>query len=550
LTLLGKELPQANLLAVRYPVGWLANSRPTTIARELERVIGTHYTTCQSTSENGYKTIILLGYSTGALLVRQAFLLGMGENQGDDLTPVPIVHTRQEWTTKVDRIVLLAGMNRGWSLDRKPSGMRWIDWVLAQAVRPLLSLANVSGFLFDIERGAPFVANLRLSWVRAVAKYPQSFPTVVQILGRSDEVVTREDETDMAAAIGFVFIPAGDVNHNSILDVQEEGPAKAAVLDALRLPTQTLLTRYGVNSLVSGEDSRVTRIIFVRHGIRDDNRWAPELRHLLCESARAQGNPCKDNAPLGYHGSLTQVNIDSYGYFGMLPFLLQNIRQDKVRDFVDSYTEEVAKTRNPDVRVDFVGHSNGTYVLAAGLEKYRTLVVHSVVFADSVVACNYDWPGVVAGNQLRGPVRNYMGAEDWVVAIFPRLFEMLYFLGDLGSAGFAGFLRGPGVDGNQTLTGGHDAGIKKENWNPIVDFLFADGDAPNPNAVSGSNAFIKVFWKFPYIGWVLAGGVVGLVFFGAFRLSGFGVGKLPRKTRVPIQVLLASLVVFLLLIQV
>ncbi len=543
------QLPEANILPIRYTTGRLSNSDPFSMSRGIDDVIARHYSECAR--ETGYDSIVLVGYSAGALLVRQAYLNGLGGATTDGLLPMAASRhqhrPQQEWTTKVDRIVLFAGMNRGWSLDRRPANMGLAYWLGAKVLRVICNLSGVCEFSMALERGAPFVANLRLAWVRAASTHADNFPTVVQILGKNDTLVTREDETDIAVSTGFVFIDVRDVDHESIMDIRAGTTSWRALEDALKLTKPDLLAKY--KTLKDAKNARVDRVLFIRHGIRDDNRWTTKLRRVLCDAAwKNTHRHCKDDAPKDYDGPLISINIDSYGYFGMLPFLIENIRQDKVREFVDSYTEEVAKSADPDVPVDFLGHSNGTYVLAAGLEKYQALKVQRVAFANSVVRRNLDWSAL----EVAGPVRNYMGAKDWVVAVFPRLFELHESLGDLGSAGFKGFERGIGAKGNVLLEGGHGIGIKESNWQDLVHFFFPDQDGSKPITVDDPNALVDLLWKLPYIGWSLVIAVVTLLFWVLYRLIGFLLNKLsvPGWLRVPTGVLVATIVVFIVLAQI
>jgi pimeloyl-ACP methyl ester carboxylesterase len=152
-------------------------------------------------------------------------------------------------------------------------------------------------------------------------------------------------------------------------------------------------------------------------------------------------------------------------------FLLLNDRQQKVRWFMDQVTE--LKARFPKLQhIHFIGHSNGTYVLASALQNYRTLRVERVVFAGSVVRRDFPW------SQFRGRVkgvRNYVGSADWVVGFFPKLFELPWLAAlnpDLGSAGYDGFEDGfVKDDETQFIRGEHSAALVESNVQSVVDFV-------------------------------------------------------------------------------
>jgi hypothetical protein len=185
---------------------------------------------------------------------------------------------------------------------------------------------------------------------------------------------------------------------------------------------------------VQEEDLNIKRIIYVLHGIRDYGTWAERLRSVLEKELEKQG--LKEVA----------VTPPKYGYFPMLPFVLFWDRQRNVRKFMDEYTENIA--RYPHAKhFDFIGHSNGTYILASALQRYPTLEVRNVLFAGSVVPKRYRWRELVDAERV-SKVRNVVATGDWVVALFPRFFEQIAewlhidsvkgpF--DIGSAGFRGF---------------------------------------------------------------------------------------------------------------
>jgi hypothetical protein len=541
--LVKQEVAGAAILNVRYSSGWLSNSSPSVLASALTDSIRRQYEQCRGVRDSEYREVVLVGYSFGSLLLRQAFLFGLGDTRGNPEAISAGSRQRQDWTNHTSRIVLIAGMNRGWYLDKKLTGLRFYQRWIAKWTRPILKVAGVSGLLFAIEQGSPFVANLRIEWMEAAVQYRDSFPLVVQILGKEDEFVTRGDETDVAITKGFYFLSAGAANHTSILEVGQAGRPRDSITAGLRLDGTQLTRLATMNDSGDPVRARVRHIVFIRHGIRDDNRWATALRDQMCQSAANAGEPCWDRAPPGSAGPLTSINIDSYGYFGMLPFLFQPIRQDKMREFVDSYVEELAAAHDPHARVDFLGHSNGTYVLAAALKKYPTLRVDRVIFANSVVDRSFPWPEYATSHQVTGLVRNYTGASDWVVATFPRLFEIHKALGDLGSAGFSGFEKGAGANGNVTVAGQHGAGIDPLIWQQHANFFFASSPAPSPPSVAKSWWTENLLWKVPHVAWALV--LIGIVVlsWAVFKLVDKVMPRLPTFPRRILQILVSLLVI-------
>src|SRR5262249_12348038 len=93
---------------------------------------------------NGFEDVVLVGHSMGGLVARQAYLLAADAVPGE---------TGSEWAGSVSRIVLLASLNRGTDLARKPL------WnVLVWLARHLLWFFHFRAM--DAVRGSDFLTNL------------------------------------------------------------------------------------------------------------------------------------------------------------------------------------------------------------------------------------------------------------------------------------------------------------------------------------------------------------------------------------------------------
>jgi hypothetical protein len=220
-------------------------------------------------------------------------------------------------------------------------------------------------------------------------------------------------------------------------------------------------------------DLSVEHIVFVLHGIRDLGRWAADFETQL-------------RGHLG-EGETSRLRVVSlrYGYFSMASFLFRPDRQRYVRWFMDQYTETRARYPKATV-VDFIGHSNGTYLLASALSQYSSLRIRRVAFAGSVVRTDYDWAAATKSGQVQA-VWNFVGKQDAVVALFPRFFEpkiMRIFGNDVGSAGFNGFdafnshnsALPPQSFANITIAGSHSAFLTVAKQ--ISDFLTSPAVPP------------------------------------------------------------------------
>ena len=254
-------------------------------------------------------------------------------------------------------------------------------------------------------------------------------------------------------------------------------------------------------------NDKVTDVIFVIHGIRDEGFWTQKIaRHVK------------------FVGESTtrhfQTETLSYGYFAMLPFLLPSRRRAKVEWLMDQYTEALA--RYPKAEYSFVGHSNGTYMLARALRDYPACHFKRVVFAGSVVRCDYEWAKLLREKRVEA-VLNYVATADWVVALFPKALQPLRVF-DLGSAGHDGFEEAsPAVDQVhqfEYVRGRHDAAIHEQHWDAIARFIVFGTPPPRPVA-QGKDVDLDRSW------WLVAAGRVapglwlvgiGLLVLGGWRL--------------------------------
>lgn len=145
---------------------------------------------------------------------------------------------------------------------------------------------------------------------------------------------------------------------------------------------------------------------------------------------------------------------------------------------MDEYVGAVS--RYPKAVFSYVGHSNGTYLLARALADYPAIRFRNVLFAGSVVRRDYDWSELIKGKRVCRVV-NMVATADWVVAIFPSGLEPLRRF-DLGGAGFGGFHQAatePKLREVHYVVGGHGAGLVETQWPRIADFIVSD-TVPTP----------------------------------------------------------------------
>ncbi len=222
-------------------------------------------------------------------------------------------------------------------------------------------------------------------------------------------------------------------------------------------------------------DEQVENVVFVVHGIRDQGFWTKRIARRIQRVARQQ----KQN-----YVAITS----SYGYFPMWPFLFSYFkRQTNVHWLMDQYTMALAK--NPNAKISFVGHSNGTYLLASALKNYPSCRFERVVFAASVIPTSFPWDKMLANGRIKA-IRNFVATSDWVVAIFPGAYEQLG-ISDLGKSGSEGFKPHLPVDQYQWISGSHDAAIKELYWQSIAEFIVNGSSAAVPDLKPAPSRIVR-----------------------------------------------------------
>lgn len=464
-----EALPNSDLLIVDFDSWIFSNANPYGIANSIERQIH------KVDRSGAYDEIVLVGHSLGGMLLRKALLWGNGL---EDDRQTFNKRGERRWVFKVSRFVSLATINRGWSISPRPHNMSLKTLLLIALGQRLARLSRSGKLLLGLQRGAPFVADSRVQWIelcRGQFATPRHIPQTIHLLGDEDDIVSQEDSMDLQAAKNTLFVTLENTSHRDIGATLSGGNSLAdqerreTVCHALRGELDLLDTDKATDMQ---EDPSITRIVYIMHGIRDHGEWTDQLRSVI-ESKAASTTP-----------GLAVVN-QKYGHFPMLPFLLYWDRQKNVRLFMDEYTENRARYPNA-VKIDYVGHSNGTYILASALQRYKTLEVERVYFAGSVVPKHYKWQELIDRGRVRY-LANVVAAGDWVVALFPRFFEQIADwamvqpdegLLDIGSGGFRGFQDASAatkhIENFQFACGAHGTGVDTENkLEAIADFVLS-----------------------------------------------------------------------------
>jgi len=180
---------------------------------------------------------------------------------------------------------------------------------------------------------------------------------------------------------------------------------------------------------------------------------------------------------------------------------------------MEQYIEALAYY--PEASFSYVGHSNGTYLLAKAFKDYECCRFKNVVFASSVVRSDYDWDDILSKGKVKN-VLNFVATRDFVVAWAPYFFERFGIL-NLGGAGHVGF-KSNGIEQIRYVRGSHSAPVGEDNWNTIADFIITGSpQISNPQIIADGQP-----WTFKLSAFF---GQIGFFIFGAIALvSAIGVG--------------------------
>jgi len=518
-----EEWPRATIHVPPLPASLFSLADPDEIVAGVLGQVDDFVTASGSAGEP-FARIVLVGHSLGALLARKLYVVACGET---GRAPFEAVYRRtsvldeggrvaaRDWAPLVERVILFAGMNRGWRVSHHLSLRHAPFWALGSVACRLIRLFSGRWpLIFRIRRGAEFITQLRIQWLamrhRSGASPGDPASTAagaitIQLLGSRDDMVAPEDNVDLVSGKQFYYFDVPYSGHSDVIELDDPvaGPGRSEIFRfVLTASAEDLGERDVVPSDESFDepDQRVRNVLFVIHGIRDRGYWTHKIARRVRQYAA--------------HQSEWATVTSSYGYFPMLPFLLGGYRRTKVEWLMDRYTEAMA--RYPNATLHYVGHSNGTYLLARAMELYECCRFGNVVFAGSVVRRNYDWRRLLQPPSRRvGAVLNFVASGDWVVAFFPKLFQWLR-ISDLGSAGHDGFLTTqdtPGVHQIRHVEGGHGAAIDERVWDAIAEFILTGkvAVAPTMPPLVERSFLVRLFGYFPPFVWLLAAALLVLL---------------------------------------
>lgn len=511
---LKSELPDAEVWEPKVNIPMFCMDSPESVSDNLFQQIDS-----QLSERPEITAVVLVGYSAGSLLARRVFSMahGAGPSGRIERSAVP-------WAHKIQRLVMLAGITRGWEFSTaSPDHVRFLSPLLfgfARFIGFIKGLGKPADrkypFIWRLQRGSPFVVSTRIQYVHVIASLrtgvdasagnigltASGVPATLFLLGARDEYISPADCTELGPRSEFLYIELPGANHQQAMEICGEDrdvkirrqrfvAALKESFDDLKqkewvVPPEDIDDYLDPMDLVGDDLPRnqvpnpVEHVVMVIHGIRDNGFWTKRVAREIKGLARERGMSVRAPTP-------------SYGYFSMWDFVMPGGRERAARWFMERYAD--VQSHYPNARISFVGHSNGTYIAARAMFICPAIRLHRVVLAGSVIRCSYDWAKV--GAQV-DQVLNYVGSKDGVVAFLPAVFERfgLRFL-DVGGAGAFGFscaqepLRSQlpfELREIQYVQGGHGAAIGEQSWKEIANYMLS-GELPDIQATE------RVGWR-------------------------------------------------------
>lgn len=499
------KLPHASLLAIT-PI--------TTIAKILREDISNYV------QDKDITKISLIGHSTGAQIVREMYSQCWQERLVPEGEPADFVlKPDMEWIQKIDRILYLAGIHRGWTVDAFLSRTRQFF------VRIGDSLTGRKTTVGGAHRGAKELIALRLRAIE-INKFLgrtniiESPPITVQMLGSVDDLVDPTSQLPSVMDDDHFFIEVPGSGHMNLIHTpsiarksdrcaeERQAHIRNALYDSRadlkkNYPANFLFANRGVD-IVQLQDKEVTDVVFIIHGIRDKGYWTAKIGRMIRRKEK--------ELDFGNDRKFVAV-YPTYGYFPILDFTFPHLRKDKTAWLADQYV--IHRAQYPNAVFHYVGHSNGTQIFSEAISTYPDLKFERVIFAGSVVKRGFDWDPFFSNGQIK-KLRNYVATNDFVVAI---LSKGLQAIGDfnLGSAGHDGFKQFPKADvitpeirqgeNVEYIRGTHSAAIKDSMWDEIATFVTTGAPSPQTAQAVWEGEQVKATKFFGSI----SGLIVGLI---------------------------------------
>jgi hypothetical protein len=296
-----QSIPDADIFIPELPTSICSLANPIEIVLELLRKIDQFWgERKEKTDKKSYEGIIIIGHSLGSLLGRKLYVYACGEPKDNLFEPEVVQETPREWADKVERIILMAGMNRGWIISHHMPLNHVILWTIGVAIGNIIFLISKNRpLIFHIRRGSPFLTNLRIQWLamkQTTSTKSIDKTLVIQLLGSVDDIVSPDDNVDLVSGKDFYYLDVPVSNHANVVDIDSttDGKKRKKVFDLALTASATQLKEnnavpqdfHDAPFLVNRPD--VQNVVFVIHGIRDLGYWTRKIARRIQKMGKAR----------------------------------------------------------------------------------------------------------------------------------------------------------------------------------------------------------------------------------------------------------------------
>lgn len=251
-------MPGADLLMPVMPIEFWSVAEPDQVVTGTLAAID-HAWATRAESGTPYQRVLMVGFSFGSVLLRRLYCLAAGARGNATVD----TNTARPWANKVERLVLLAGLNRGWTTESPVSRFESTLNCIGTAIGHLLPIKPA---IFSIRRGAPFLTLMRLQWL-ALERLGMTPPLTVQLLGTRDDIVSPADNVDLATGERFVYIEVPQSGH---FDVVNMGGGTAVALERRTLFQNALTGSRGALTSVAVTGAELLQLLPAEAGARGD----------------------------------------------------------------------------------------------------------------------------------------------------------------------------------------------------------------------------------------------------------------------------------------
>lgn len=157
-----KAYGEPDIFAPGLPMHFFSFHEPLALCRNLLEQIDALY------EKHRYERIVLVGHSFGSLIARKLVVCAFGNSPEAPLEEGLGIDQERPWGDSINRVILLAGMNRGWSISRHLSVANMVVWHFGIVLGYLLAILRIPWrlpLIFKVRRGTNFITQLRLQWL-------------------------------------------------------------------------------------------------------------------------------------------------------------------------------------------------------------------------------------------------------------------------------------------------------------------------------------------------------------------------------------------------